>query len=157
MISSLSMQINDIVKCNDIIMLYIDLCVLLHRSNMAFIKKDTFPLLLTSSFTSSHLTTLPCQCTWLYLRLTYLPYVISKPLSARSWMGTKERPPLMINCSKSPGFCIPMVPGLSGHHVTCSQHFSSRLGESYRANTGALEQRCRRCQGQPQTRAAMPG
>lgn len=29
----------------------------------------------------------------------------------------------MINCSKSPGFCIPMVPGLSSQHVTCSQHF----------------------------------
>lgn len=79
---------------------------------------------------SSDLKALPCRCTWLYLRLTCLPYVISKPLSAWSWMGTKERPPLMINCSKSPGFCIPMVPRLSGHHVTCSQHFSSRLGES---------------------------
>lgn len=51
------------------------------------------------------------------------PYVISKPLSVPSWIGTKERPPSMINCSKSPGFCIPMVPGLSSQHVTCSQHF----------------------------------
>lgn len=51
------------------------------------------------------------------------PYVISKPLSVQSWIGTKERPPSMINCSKSPGFCIPMVPGLSSQHVTCSQHF----------------------------------
>lgn len=41
----------------------------------------------------------------------------------------KKEAPLMINCSKSPGFFIPMVPGLSCSHVTCSQCFSSRLGE----------------------------
>ncbi|XP_061158233.1 uncharacterized protein LOC133169767 isoform X1 [Syngnathus typhle] len=79
---------------------------------------------------SSDPTARPSRCTWPYLRATCLPYVISKPLSAPSSMGTKERPSLMINCSKSPGFCIPMVPRLSGRHVTCSQRFSSRLGKA---------------------------
>lgn len=75
----------------------------------------------------------PCiqqpESTLLWTYFTYIcvwtppPYVISKPLSVRSWIGTKERPPSMINCSKSPGFCIPMVPRLSSQHVTCSQHF----------------------------------
>lgn len=112
----------------------IDLCVLpiLHRCTW-FSFEGRFSTVAYVHFhhpASSGLKALPRRCTWLYLRLTCLPYVISKPLSAWSWMGTKERPPLMINCSKSPGFCIPMVPRLSGHHVTCSQHFSSRLGES---------------------------
>ena len=53
---------------------------------------------------------------------------VGQPMWSRT--RTKERAPLMINCSKSPGFCIPMVPGLSGGHVTSSQRFSSRLGES---------------------------
>ncbi|XP_019742663.1 uncharacterized protein LOC109526083 [Hippocampus comes] len=79
---------------------------------------------------SSDPTARPSRCTWPYLHATCLPYVISKPLSAPSSMGTKERPSLMINCSKSPGFCIPMVPRLSGRHVTCSQRFSSRLGKA---------------------------
>ncbi|KAK5857176.1 hypothetical protein PBY51_010435 [Eleginops maclovinus] len=46
--------------------------------------KDTFPVRFFVYFhhpASSDLRALPCRCTWPYLRLTCLPYVISKPLS----------------------------------------------------------------------------
>lgn len=39
-----------------------------------------------------------------------------------SWMGQRKGT-LMINSAKSSSFCIPMVLGLSGSHVTCSGHF----------------------------------
>ncbi|GAA6106929.1 uncharacterized protein LOC109526083 [Tachysurus ichikawai] len=37
----------------------------------------------------------------------------------RAERGTKGSLTLMINGAKSPCFCIPMVPRLSGGHVTC--------------------------------------
>lgn len=60
---------------------------------------------------------------------------------------------LMINSAKSSGFCIPMVPGLSGCHVTAGP-FSRRLGK---ASEQTQVVRAARCQGQPRTAPAMPG
>lgn len=65
--------------------------------------------------------------TWPFLQLPNGKYGLSKPCQC-SWMGQRKGA-LMINSVKSSGFCIPMVPGLSGCHVTRSGHFLADWGK----------------------------
>lgn len=76
---------------------------------------------------------LPCEgasgliSTWLWLQPPDGKYGLSKPCQ-HSWMGQRKGA-LMINSAKSSGFCIPMVPGLSGCHVTSPGHFLADWGK----------------------------
>lgn len=65
--------------------------------------------------------------TWLGLQPADGKYRVSKPCQ-HSWMGQRKGA-LMINSAKSSGFCIPMVPGLSGCHVTGPGHFLADWGK----------------------------
>lgn len=65
--------------------------------------------------------------TWLWLQTSDGKYKLSKPCQHSS-MGQREGA-LMINSAKSSGFCIPMVPGLSGCHVTGPGHFLADWGK----------------------------
>lgn len=72
------------------------------------------------------------------------------------WTSLSKKCPLIFNQAKSLNllFCIPMVPPLSGCHVTCWAFFLADHGKpmsKHRCFGGSAW-----CQGQPQPRPAMP-
>ncbi|KAK9959379.1 hypothetical protein ABG768_009507, partial [Culter alburnus] len=83
-------------------------------------------------------TVMPCLFTMWQLLVQPVPsttFTCSYPQSRLTWMheqdnihicnvkreGAQGSLTLMINSAKSPCFCIPMVPGLSADHVTCTE------------------------------------